>query len=426
MNHGLPVWRLPVFRAFMIGQTCAQLAAQISFLVIPLVATVVLQATPAEMALLTALGGVPSLLIGLHAGVFVDRHQRRPVMIAADIGRALLLGAVPLAWALGVLTIPLLAIVVVLAGMLTLIFDIAYQAFLANVLDRNRVVEGNSVLELSRTASELVGPGFAGQLVHWVGAPLTMLSNVGLYVVSALSIWRVSSAHDPRPLRERIPRGVRHEIMDGLRTIWAVEPLRVTIVGRGLLAASNAALEVVFVLYVVRVLDVGPAMLGLIFGAGGVGFLVGALVPRLIQGRIGFGISTALATAVIALSDFLVPLSEKTPMLIVPLLILAQALFGIGMTVFNVNQASLRQTAIPAQLQGRASATARFIAEVGVPVGAVIGGLLGEVIGLRATLFVTATAELLVAGWFVASPLRHVRSLSALAVSDIEARQHAG
>jgi predicted MFS family arabinose efflux permease len=395
----------------MIGQTCAQMAAQISFLAIPLVATIALDATPGEMAFLTALGGVPSLVIGLHAGVMADRYRRRRLMIAADVGRVLLLGVVPLAYLLDSLTLPLLAIVVVLAGMLTLLFDVSYQALLANILDRRNVVTGNSALELSRTAAELTGPGIAGQLVQWFGAPLALVSNAALYAVSALAIWRIDPARDHQPVRHSGHPSFRQEIVEGFRAIWSIPPLRVTIIGRGMLVASNAALEVVFILYVVRVLHVGPALLGLIFGVGGVGFLIGALVPRLIAGRIGFGVSTAIATAVIALSDLLVPFAETRPAAVVPLLILAQLLFGVGMTVFNVNQASLRQLTIPTHIQGRASATARFIADASVPLGAAMGGLLGETIGLRSTLVVAAAAELLVACWFLASPLRDLRSL---------------
>jgi MFS family permease len=380
-------------------------------LAIPLVATIVLEATPAEMALLTALGGLPSLLIGLQVGVLADRHRRRPLMIASNVGRAGLLALIPLAWLLDALTMSLLAVIVVLAGMLSLVFDVAYQALLANVIDRRNVVAGNSALEMSRTASELAGPGLAGHLVQWLGAPVTMTANAVLYLCSAVAIWRIDSSRDPRPPRVAGPHGVWRGVAEGLRVIWAIRPLRISIFGRGLLMASNAALEVVVILYIVRVLNVGPALLGLIFGAGSVGFLVGALVPRFITGRIGFGISTALATAIIAGSDLLIPLAELMPGLVVPLLVLAQALFGIGMTVFNVNQASLRQTAVPARLQGRASATARVIAEATIPLGAIAGGVLGETIGLRHTLLVAAGAELLVAVWFLASPLRTVRSL---------------
>ncbi len=242
------LWKSSEFRYLLIGQTCAQLAAQISFLAIPLIAVLLLDATPGQMAVLAAAGSIPALIAGLHAGAVIDRNRRRPAMIGADLIRALLLCALPIAWYLGALSLPLLVAVSCAVGLASLIFDVAYQAFLANILDRDRAIEGNSALELSRTGAELVGPGLAGQLVQQVGAAVALLTNGLLYGISAVCVQRISSSVDPKPPRIEGTQTLWHEVKVGLRAIGQNEPLRALLVASGLLNFFNATLEVVFVL----------------------------------------------------------------------------------------------------------------------------------------------------------------------------------
>ncbi len=412
MQGSTSLWRDATFLKLWTGQTMAQMAAQVSFLAVPLVATAVLDATPFQMGLLTAVASLPSLILGLHAGAVVDRRARRPILIGADLVRALALAMIPLAWWLDALSIPFLCLVVLVAGVGSLLFDIAYQAFLPAVVTRDRLVDGNGKLELSRTASELVGPGIAGTVVQVVGAPLSMLLNAALYLGSALTIWRMR-------VREQIglpdsegDGGTWRRIRAGLAVVWTVGALRALTGARGVLNLFNAMLEAVFVLYVVQVLRVGPATLGLVFGIGGLGFLVGALLPALANRRFGLGATTAVALVVVGTSDLLVPLAEGWGWLVVPLLIAAQFFFGIGMTLFNVNQVSIRQALVPDHLRGRAGATARFVAMGAVPVGALLGGLMGEAIGLRPTLMLAALGEIAAAGWLWYSPLRGIHQLA--------------
>lgn len=412
MQVSTSLWSHGAFLKLWTGQTVAQMAAQISFLAVPLVATIVLDATPFQMGLLTAVASLPSLVFGLHAGAIVDRRARRPIMIGADLIRAVTLASIPVAWWLDMLSFPLLYLIVLVSGVGSLLFDVAYQAFLPSVVERQRLVEGNSKLELSRTASELAGPGLAGNLIQLVGAPLTLLLNAFLYVVSALTIWRIrvrEQIDDPDHEREA---GMWRRIGAGLGIVWRTGTLRAVVGTRGVLNLFNAMLEAVFVLYIVRVLDVGPATLGIIFSVGGLGFLVGALLPSLVNRRLGLGATTAMALVVVGASDLLVPLAEGSGWLVVPLLIAAQFFFGIGMTLFNINQVSIRQVSVPDRLRGRAGATARFVAMGAVPIGAVLGGVMGETIGLRQTLVLAALGEIAAAGWLWFSPVRAIRQLA--------------
>jgi predicted MFS family arabinose efflux permease len=405
------LWREPEFLKLWTGQTIAQLASQMSFLAVPLVAAVTLEATPLQMGVLTALSSIPTLLFGLQAGVLADRHRRRPIMVGADLMRALVLAMIPLAWWLDLLSIPLLGLLMVLAGLASMMFDVAYQALLPSVVSRNRLVEANSQMELSRTASELIGPGVGGALLQALGAPLMLLANGGLHGLSAAVIWKMNTRESLQGKEPEKRASFRRQIAEGLEVVWQTPLLRTMIGARGLLGFFNATLEAVFVLYIVRVLGVDPVALGIVFGIGGAGFLVGAMLPARSNQRLGLGVTTTLGAVTIAVSDLLVPLAEGTGWLVLPLLALAQFFFGLGMTVFNVNGASVRQLTVSPTMQGRASSISSFLAVSAVPAGALLGGLLGEVIGLREPLLLAAGGELAAALWLWWSPLRQVRSL---------------
>jgi len=407
---GPNLWHHADFMKLWAGQTISLIGSQISFLVLPLVATITLGATPLQMGFLTAASALPSLVIGLHAGALIDRHERRPVMIASDIGRAILLGLVPLAWAIDLLSMELLYVVAILGGMLTLFFDVAYQAFLPTIVDRDHLVEGNSKFAQSAAAAEIAGPTLGGWLVQLVSAPFAIVVDAISYLVSALLLARIRSS-EPKPVSSDRPQRLSAEISEGLRVVLGDPRLRVIVGSRGILNLFNAMLEAVFVLYIVRSLGVSAGSLGFIFAAGSVGFLIGAMLPGRIGDQFGVGWATIGGVALVGLSDLLVPLASGSPIVVVPMLVVAQFLFGLGLTVFNVHQTGLRQALVPDHLRGRATATSRVLVTALIPVGALLGGIAGEVIGLRATLMIAALGELLAAFWIWNSPLRTLRVL---------------
>lgn len=368
------------------------------------------------MGILTAAGALPSLLVSLHAGAFVDRHRRRPILIYGDLVRAVLLSLIPIAWAMGALSMEFLYAAAIGIGIASVLFDIAYQAFLPAIVERDRLVDGNAKLELTRTAAEIGGPPLAGGLIHLLTAPIAIALDALSFLLSAslLSFIRIA---------ERVPsvpstaRHIWSEIVGGLRVIGDDRRLRAVVGSRAILGLFNAMLEAVFILYITRELGVGPGLLGVVFGVGSLGFLVGALLPSRAVRRLGFGTATIGSLVIVSMSDLLVPLAHGSLVVIVPLLVTAQFLFGIGLTIFNVNQASLRQAIVPMTLQGRASATALFLASAFVPAGALVGGVLGEAIGLRETLVVAALGELLAALWIWYSPLRTLQYLPTMKTS---------
>jgi MFS family permease len=396
--------RQPAFRALWAGQTVSQLGSQVTALAFPLTAALTLDAGPGAMALLGVAGTLPTLLFGLLAGVWVDRLPRRPLLIGADLARAVLLGSIPLAALFGTLRLPQLYVVAFLAGVCTLVFDVAYHAILPTLVPGAQLVEGNSKLELSRSAAEIAGPGLAGNLAHVVTAPGAIALDAISFIASALCLRhaRPTAALAPvTPAR----RALRAELGDGWRFIQRDPVLRALVGGVALLQVANAALETVVLLYLARELGLGAATLGLVFAAGNVGFLAGALLPARMAARVGVGPSIALALALTASADLLVPLASGPRVLIIALLLLALFGFGLGRTIFNVHQVSLRQRLTPAALIGRVNATVLALTAGLAPFGALLGGALGATFGLRETLFIAGGGELLAALWLAVSPV---------------------
>jgi MFS family permease len=409
------LWRHADFVKLWASQTISLFGSQITFLALPLTAVLVLDANPAQMGFLTAAGAIPSLLVGLFVGVWVDRYRRRPILIAADLGRAALLIFIPVAAILGVLRIEYLYIVAFLVGTLELFFDVAHRSFLPSLVKREQLVEGNSKLEMSRSVAEILGPGVAGGLVQWVTAPIAIAVDAISFLISALFLgWIRTPEPAPKPSDQQ--QNLWGEIGEGLRLVFGNRLLRAIAGCIGTLGLFNSVLEAVFVLYVIRELGIGPGLLGLAFASGSVGFLLGALLPGWVIRRLGLGPGIIGGLLLVGLSDLLIPLvnGSMAVVVIAMVLITAQFFFGLGFVIFNTGQISLRQVITPDDLQGRMNAVMSFIDWGVVPLGGLLGGGLGEAIGLRPTLLLAALGEILAVLWLLLSPMRSLREQPAL------------
>jgi predicted MFS family arabinose efflux permease len=360
------------------------------------------------MGILEAVEALPALLLGLFAGAWVDRHRRRPILVAANFGQAALLSLIPLAAITGVLHTEHLYVLAFLLSTLGLVFGVAYGPFLLTLVGRERIVEGNSKLQIGRSAAEVFGPGLAGGLVQLVTAPIAIAADVISRLISALLLWLIRV---PEPTQKPTDQqeDVWHEIGKGLRLVIGNPSLRAIAGCFSTLSLFNSALETIWLLYLTRNLEIAPGLLGLISACGGVGFLVGALLPNKVARRFGLGPSIIGGVLLLALSDLLTPLAGGSILAIVVMLTASQFFFGIGLTIFDVGQTSLRQIATPDHLQGRVSATMRVIGLGIAPLGGLLGGALGETIGPRATLLVAALGEILSVTWLLLSPLRSLR-----------------
>jgi MFS family permease len=405
------LWRHADFVRLWAGQTISSIGSSITFLALPLTAVLALNATPAQMGLLTVAQTTPALLMGLFVGVWVDRHRRRRILIAANVGRAIALILIPAGAILGLLSINHLYAATFLVGALAPFSDVARMSFLPVLVGRDRLIEGNSKLAIGRSIAEIVGPGVGGWLVQLVTAPAAIAVDTILFLISALFLGRIQTP-EPAPAPSDPAQTVWREIDEGLRLVAGSRLLRPIAACIAMMSLFNSVLEVIFVLYVTRELGIEPGLLGITFASGSVGFLFGALLPGRVTRRFGLGPAIIGGLLLVGLSDLLVPMAGASTAIAVTttILIVAQILFGLGFVVFNTGQVSLRQAITPDRLQGRMNGTMSFITEAVVPLGGLLGGGLGEVIGLRSTLWLAAIGEILAVLWLLLSPMRSLHS----------------
>jgi len=404
-------------REFLIYWTASAISdvgSQVTALALPLIGALTLAASPWEMGVLTAAGTAPTLLIGLFAGVWVDRLRRRPVLIATDLGRAGLLLTIPLASVLGLLRIELLCAVALLVGAFNVMFDLAHLAFLPSLVGRDQLVDGNSKLEVTAAGAQVVGPGLGGALVGLLGAPFAVLVDALSFLVSGWLIKR-TRAVEPPPAPVVTRSGIWTEIREGLQVVLAQPLLRSLVASSATMNFFGRMFLAVYVLYMTRDLGLGPVGVGLVLATGGVGSLAGALVVGPATRRLGPGPVTIVAQLVFGLTGLLVPLAVLFPR--VALIMVVASEFGqwMAVIVYYVSAVSIRQAITPDRLQGRVNATIRFFAGGALPIGALVGGALGGVIGLPLTLVVAELGTLLGFVWLVLSPVRTLRALPTVA-----------
>jgi predicted MFS family arabinose efflux permease len=402
------LWRHPDFARLWAGETISQFGSTISREALPLTALLVLGATPLQMGVLAAGAGLPVLVVGLVAGVWVDRLRRRPIMLWTDLGRAALLACIPAAAALGVLRFEHLLIVALLGGGLTVFFDAAYQAFVPVLVSRSRLVEANSKLETGVALSEITAPGVAGVLVQTISGPMAVLIDALTFVWSALMLVLIRTPEpSPPPVEQR--QHLLTEVVEGIRLV-AGHPVLRALGGAAVTGAFfGNFFAALYSLYAVRVLGLGPALLGVTIAFGGAGSLVGASLAGRIVRAWGVGptiVGAALAGSVAA---FLIPLAGGPVLVAAVMLIVAQFLGDAAATAGQIASTSVRQASVSDRLLGRANAC-MYLLRVGVaPFGALVGGLLAEWVGIRPTITVAVAGGLLKLVWLVFSPVRQLR-----------------
>lgn len=401
------LWRHADFLKLWAGSTVSLFGSQITFLAIPFTAILVLHASAAQMSLLVLAESLPSLLIGLFAGVWVDRWPRRLLLIVADIGRALLLGSIPLMVFLGLLRIEYLYIVAFLVGTLTLFFNVAYGAFLPALIDRKQLVDGNSKLEASSLLAQIAGPALAGWLIQLLTAPLAILVDACSFLVSACSLGMIRT-QEPRPERKELPHFWR-DLGEGLRILVQDPLLRPIAACDATLNFFGGMMDVVRVLYIVQVLHLGAFFFGIMFSIASMSALVGSLFNSWLTRKLGIGCIILLSAFTLALGWLLIPLAGGPPSVTIAVIVVGSLLFGISNTLFNVNTQSLRQQITPNGLLGRVGSCMQFIGEGTLPIGALIGGVLGQALGLRTTFIIACCGLFFAFLWVLFSPIRGQR-----------------
>jgi predicted MFS family arabinose efflux permease len=335
----------------------------------------------------------------------IDSIQRRPLLIAADIGRAILLFSIPIAYLYGILQIEQLYLVAFLKGILNTLFELAYHAALPGLVPREHLVEANSKLSMSDSVGEIAGPGLAGLLVQLLSAPLTILLDAISFLVSAFSIWQIQAPEPPAEVRER--QHFWHDIQEGLQFTFQHPMLRAFL---GQAVFSNLfgnMIGAIYLLYGIQELGLSPLVVGIIIGAGGVGSLLGALLVQPITRR--YSVGTIIVASALWASLIQIGMPFAYGIWAIPLLASVQLIGDIGWSVYLINETSLRQALTPDHLLGRTHASRTFLIAITAPLGAVLGGVLAEWLGIRLTLGVAVAGILIAWLWLWFSPVRMYR-----------------
>jgi MFS family permease len=391
------------FRRFWIGQTVSVVGDQVTSLAIPLAAVVTLGAGATEMGLLTAAGYAPHLLLSLVAGAWIDRGaRRRALMVAADLGRALVLLSVPLAYALGALTIGQLYAAAFLVGTLTVVFDQSNVTLLLLLVAKERMVDAYGRLSTSTAAAQVGGPSLAGLLVSVLSAPVALVVDAASFLVSAASLLAIRVAEpEPEPAPGETPW---RRIAEGARFVLGHPMLRASLGCASTMNFFNLMLNAILVLYMSRILGLSPAAIGAVLGVGAAGGLLGAVAAPRFARLAGFGRAILVGAVLFTGPALLVPLAPHGTGGAVVVTV-AELLSTLGVMLFDVNNNSLTALVVPYRLRARASGTSRFFGYGVRPLGALAGGALGSAIGLRPTLWIAAAGGLLAAVWLWRSPI---------------------
>ncbi|NUT93040.1 MAG: MFS transporter [Saccharothrix sp.] len=398
----MSLWSHRDFRLLWAGDTISYFGASVGRVVLPLLAAGTLAATPFQMGLLTAANTAAFLLIGLPAGVWVDRMRRRPIMLTADFVRFGLLLSVPVAWWLGTLTLVHLIVVALLVGTATVMFDIAYQSYLPVLVGRDQLVEGNSKLTASQSVAEVSGPAIAGGIAQAVGAANGVLGTGLGYLASALFLLRIRTP-EPEPQRAEQPNLVA-EIKEGLRFVFGNRSLRAIVGTTGTANFFGGMGMAVIVLFLARVLDLSDGVIGLILTSAGMGGVLGALTANRWNKRFGQLRVIWLVMLVTQPFGLLIPLGGADWRLV--FVFVGDLAVAYGAIVYNIAQVSYRQAICPDHLLGRMNASIRFVVWGSMPLGGLVGGVLGGQIGIVSTLWLAMAGQALAVLWVLFSPLR--------------------
>ena len=415
------LWRHSDFAKLWTGQTVSQLGSVVTRTALPLVALLALGAGPIEMAALTVARSSGVLLVGLVAGAWVDRLERRPVLIWTDIVRAALLFTVPIAFVAGVLRIELLYVAAFVVASLGTLFDSAYRAYLPSLVGVERVLEGNSKIATSEAIAEIGGPGFAGALVQIVSAPFAILIDAVSFVVSAISLALIGHREPPPPPRATRLAIVR-EVSEGIGVVRRhplLFPMAASSVTNHFFGSFYAAM---YSLYLLNDLHLSPFLLGVVISAGGVGSLAGSFLATRASRRFGVGPTFVGCAAASSAVGILTPLAAG-PLFLATLMVFIPQLVGDALqTIEWIGHDTVVQTVTPDRVLGRVVATLDVLSHGVAPLGAIVAALIAESFSVRTAIAVGWAGMLASAAWLVFSPLPRLRTLDAWRAQVAQAR----
>lgn len=406
------LWRHADFMRLWTGQTVSEFGSVVTRTALPLAAILTLHASAFEVGLLVASASTAVLLVGLFAGALVDRSRRRPLMIATDLLRAVLLLSIPAAAIAGTLRMEQLYAVSFLEAALGSVFEIAYRTYLPSLLTDARLLEGNAKIGMTSAIAEIGGPGLAGALVQLITAPMAMLVDAVSYIFSAVTLG-VIRAPERRVEHVEGPAGLWRQLTEGFAAVAyhpLLRPMALASVTGALFGNFYYAL---YSLFALNVLGLSPLLLGLVVSAGGVGSLAASGIVGPLTRRFGYGPTIVWTRVVSAILSVLTPLAGGPPIVAAGFLVVPQ-LFGDGLsTIGNIDQLTVRQHVTPGRLLGRVNGTMHMLLEGVGPIGALAGAGLAEIFGIRTAIWISVAGSIAGVGFLVFSPLRTMRAITA-------------
>jgi len=399
-------YRLNDFRRLWLASVISQFGTQVSFLAVPLAAIKILNASPLQLGILNALDFLPFAVVSLLAGVWIDRLRKRPILILADLARAILLLGIPTAYFLGDLSLWLLYSVVFSVGIGTVFFDSASPAYLPSIVGRDKLVDANAMLAMGGSSARVIGPSIAGLAVQWLTAPVAVFADSLSYIASAISLIRIQSREIPvAPSSETI----RTSILSGLRFITHHTIIRPLVIYSFAANLAWSAVEAVFLIYASRNLGLSAGTIGVVFAVANIGLLVASPLAKRINKWVGTGPSIVAGAAIHGLGIALIPIAQLS--LAAVFLALAGFVRSFGLILYHVNQESLRLAITPKEMRGRMYASSRFMTWSAIPLGSLLGGFAGNQIGLTPILWMGAAVSVISVFALILSPVRSMKSL---------------
>ncbi|MGC5030971.1 MFS transporter [Micromonospora sp. DT229] len=409
-NGGL--WRHADFRRYWLSQTVSRTGTNVAELVLPLAAITMFDASAQQLGWINSAAFAPYLLISLWAGVWIDRRRKRSLLVTAEIGRVLALAAIPALALAGLLQVNMLIVVAFLLGVCAVLFDVSGSAYLPSLVGRDQLLDGNSKLQASIVVTNSGGPALGGVLVQVLAAPVVLAMSAVASLVSLGALAGIRQT-EQAPANPEGRRRTLAEIGEALRFIARDRYLRFLTVRSGVNNLFFIARNTLLPLFVLQVLDLGSAVLGLILGVGAIGALIGAGLAKRLADRLGPGRVIAVGYGVASVVQILLPAAGGPPVVALAILLPMFFVSGMFMTVGNTNVATLQQMLIPRRQLGRVIAGMRTVTWGSMPIGALLGGTLGTLIGIRETLILTAVGFCLSALWIALSPIAKLREMPA-------------
>ncbi|MER8094989.1 MFS transporter [Streptomyces goshikiensis] len=417
------LWRHRDFRNLWLGQTSSMFAAHMVAVIFPLLASVSLNASLFEMGLLSAAGYVPYIGVSLFAGVWLDRKPKRAIIVLCDIARALLLLAIPIAWWLDLLSVPTLLVVALLVGCFSVVADVGSASILPALVERDDLIEGNSKLELSASSASIAGSALGGGIFQLLAGPVSMLINTVLFALSAFFTALIrgerkgtQGAQGAEGSEEGAEEGAEagqsiwRDMADGVAFVTGHVTVRTLVLTTLIINFFMAIAEPVALVFVTRTLDIPPYTVGLILAASGAGALVGAVIAAPMSRLLPLGRLLVLTATLTGVASLLTPLATLVPAPAAVALMVAMYVLDAAMiVVYNINVRSYRSAITPDEMQGRMNATNRMAGMGVMPIGAVLGGLLGTAVGTLPALVLASLGTLIAPLVLACSHVRTVK-----------------